>query len=729
MHTPQQQCEVSVRRISKKGDDMNNSPVRLWAALLSLISFLSYQSALAQCLDPVELADITANLDIGFGLDHGQPQPDIVSVTQGVPIRGFVHPEGGDIGSVQCETDYVLTYLWIGTNSRLADATPEERIQRVTDFRARFTQLDFFIDGLPIDPADVIETEPRDGFNPHTGDPMAYLFVGWISEPMSLSPGTHEARLDAVIEFPPDIFPFQMIVSFDVLSADIDSDGVFDHLDNCLIVANSDQADRDSNGVGNLCDIGTKQTFSDGGSPIIGDGGGCVDCTVNGWFAFGGGGVALDAGDEGIGDHAVLFDAGGEGFHFLTWIGWAIADTGFLGDLHSAYVVGVQFKARHSGIGESVMLRAFLFNFADGRNDAALSNDAVSIANTDLDWNTYSFSLAESNLEARVLGATTPRTLNEILSNVEQLGFRHDPGFTGPGTPAFVSSAVFFDDIQLIVDFDIDGDGIANDLDTAPRSVSSDFSDGTTSGTITDPGNRTLTINDEPNPDGVRLTAPDNGGSGVVARVQVCDASAVLVIRERSDLVVTCGSVFVEVEPDSTPVDMEVTLNGETAIITVPAENQVAYEPETATLTVTIDPTLPPPEPVVLNIGGAEIPIPPGETTRLIAIDVKPGSDPNCFNINGQGVIPVAILGSAILDVTDIDQYSLSFSGLEVRVKGNKGPLCGLEDANGDEFLDLVCLFEDDASSWNASSGTATLTAELLDGTLISGTDSICVVP
>ena len=129
----------------------------------------------------------------------------------------------------------------------------------------------------------------------------------------------------------------------------------------------------------------------------------------------GGGGVALDAGDEGIGDHAVFFDAGGEGFHFLTWNGWDISDTGFLGDLHIAYVVGVQFKARHSGIGESVMLRAFLFNFADGRNDAALSNDAVPIANTDLDWHTYSFSLAESNLEARVLGATTPRTLNEIL--------------------------------------------------------------------------------------------------------------------------------------------------------------------------------------------------------------------------------------------------------------------------------------------------------------------------
>ena len=39
----------------------------------------------------------------------------------------------------------------------------------------------------------------------------------------------------------------------------------------------------------------------------------------------------------------------------------------------------------------------------------------------------------------------------------------------------------------------------------------------------------------------------------------------------------------------------------------------------------------------------------------VVEIDVKPGSDPNCFNINGHGVIPVAILGDSNLDVADID--------------------------------------------------------------------------
>lgn len=114
-----------------------------------------------------------------------------------------------------------------------------------------------------------------------------------------------------------------------------------------------------------------------------------------------------------------------------------------------------------------------------------------------------------------------------------------------------------------------------------------------------------------------------------------------------------------------------------------------------------------------------------------VTIDIKPGSDPNCFNINGHGVIPVAILGSADLDVSDIKtDDTLSFNGLATRIRGKKGPLCSIEYSNGDEFLDLVCHFEDDSSEWLADSNEkATLTGELVDGTSIEGTDSICIVP
>lgn len=116
-------------------------------------------------------------------------------------------------------------------------------------------------------------------------------------------------------------------------------------------------------------------------------------------------------------------------------------------------------------------------------------------------------------------------------------------------------------------------------------------------------------------------------------------------------------------------------------------------------------------------------------STVEVLIDIKPGSDPNCFNINGHGVIPVAILGSGDFDVYDVNLESLSFGGLEVRVRGNKGPLCSIEYLNQDAYPDLVCHFEDNASAWEPGEGEATLTGELMDATSFEGADSICVVP
>lgn len=114
-----------------------------------------------------------------------------------------------------------------------------------------------------------------------------------------------------------------------------------------------------------------------------------------------------------------------------------------------------------------------------------------------------------------------------------------------------------------------------------------------------------------------------------------------------------------------------------------------------------------------------------------VAIDVKPGSDPNCININGNGVIPVAILGSETLDVSTIDESSLVFGGLEVRVRARKGPMCFLEYSNDDSYLDLVCQFEDEPSYWEPSAESEGELEGIIEGsgTPISGTDSICVVP
>lgn len=117
------------------------------------------------------------------------------------------------------------------------------------------------------------------------------------------------------------------------------------------------------------------------------------------------------------------------------------------------------------------------------------------------------------------------------------------------------------------------------------------------------------------------------------------------------------------------------------------------------------------------------------EAVQAVEIDIKPGSETNCFNINGHGVIPVAILGNEGFDVSSVAQSTLKFGGLAVRVRGNRNPQCGVEDSNADGFADLVCQFQDDAGMWEAGEDEATLTGELLDGSAIRGTDAICLVP
>jgi len=122
----------------------------------------------------------------------------------------------------------------------------------------------------------------------------------------------------------------------------------------------------------------------------------------------------------------------------------------------------------------------------------------------------------------------------------------------------------------------------------------------------------------------------------------------------------------------------------------------------------------------------------------IVMVDIKPGSYPNCFNMNGNGVIPVAILGSADFDVTQIDVSTLKFGGLDVRVKGNDKPQCSVEDVSGDfsspegapdGYDDLVCQFVDDPATWSPDDGTATLTGKLYDDTPVTGTDEICLRP
>ena len=104
--------------------------------------------------------------------------------------------------------------------------------------------------------------------------------------------------------------------------------------------------------------------------------------------------------------------------------------------------------------------------------------------------------------------------------------------------------------------------------------------------------------------------------------------------------------------------------------------------------------------------------------------DIKPGSDPNCFNNDGHGVIPVAILGSADFDVAQIDASTVQLDSLGIKAVGKANKfLAHIEDVNGDSFDDLVIQIEDVDGSFDVGDATATVTGELFEGS-----DSICIV-
>ena len=101
---------------------------------------------------------------------------------------------------------------------------------------------------------------------------------------------------------------------------------------------------------------------------------------------------------------------------------------------------------------------------------------------------------------------------------------------------------------------------------------------------------------------------------------------------------------------------------------------------------------------------------------KPVAIDVKPGGEPTCG-----GAVPVAILGSDTLDVTQVDPATLSYEGLDVRQRENASLKCRVEDVNRDGYDDFLCQYQDTTT-------TGLLTGALLDGTPIEGYDTICVV-
>jgi hypothetical protein len=141
----------------------------------------------------------------------------------------------------------------------------------------------------------------------------------------------------------------------------------------------------------------------------------------------------------------------------------------------------------------------------------------------------------------------------------------------------------------------------------------------------------------------------------------------------------------------------------------------------------------------------------PGDWIRVITapaapiteleIDIKPGSCPNPLNVKSQGVLPVAVLGTEVLDVIDIDVATVSLAGVapirfdyEDVATPFEGDLCDCHEAGSDGYLDLTLKFDTQeivTALGDVEDGEdlpLTLIVTLVDGTVIEGSDCIRII-
>jgi hypothetical protein len=104
-------------------------------------------------------------------------------------------------------------------------------------------------------------------------------------------------------------------------------------------------------------------------------------------------------------------------------------------------------------------------------------------------------------------------------------------------------------------------------------------------------------------------------------------------------------------------------------------------------------------------------------------IDILPGSDKNQIVVRRKGVVPVAILGGESFDASLIDPNSLTFGA--TGDEASRRHCGGLEDADGDGFLDLVCQFNVTATGFAVGDVEGRLKGEMFDGSPVLGVDSI----
>ncbi len=204
---------------------------------------------------------------------------------------------------------------------------------------------------------------------------------------------------------------------------------------------------------------------------------------------------------------------------------------------------------------------------------------------------------------------------------------------------------------------DADGDGVDDRIDTGDGT----FDDGAgTTGSITNAAGNDVLV--APDPDGVRITV-DGGGAGQ-SSFSVCGFT--LLLSPGSDVVVTCGSITVEVISGAA----EVTFGDGLGSITVP-EGVTAHLAEQPDGSFSLD-HLAGGEPIRVTINGVSGSLAPGdslalETWRFIGFGAPVDNDGVLNQVKAGSTVPLKwqLLDAAGAPVSDLTSASVSVRSLE----------------------------------------------------------------
>jgi len=118
-----------------------------------------------------------------------------------------------------------------------------------------------------------------------------------------------------------------------------------------------------------------------------------------------------------------------------------------------------------------------------------------------------------------------------------------------------------------------------------------------------------------------------------------------------------------------------------------------------------------------------------GHEPNAMTIDIIPADPKNIVRTSSGRVIPVAILGSSDLDVTEINPRTIRLNGVDVMLVGKSDKsLCRQTDVNDDGYEDLLCDVRTTGFKVGEGEFRIILKASTYNGESLTGEDRIKVV-